>query len=211
MTMASAEPKEIAMRRRNWVFLAALAVLSGCSTVRLVESDVTSYTSWPESRTPGSFTFERLPSQQARPDIQARLEAVALPALQKAGLRPVDEGGKGDLTVQVGLAETRYYYNDPFYPYPFYGPGYFHGARYGYWGPGAAFGFSAYAPVPYYTYDAGVLIRDARTQQVVYETHAKYEGYWADDAIRAVLFEAAMKDFPRPALSPRRVAIEIPR
>lgn len=196
------------MSWKTWCCVAALAALGGCSTVRLVESDVSSYSFWPENRPPASFSFERLPSQQSRPDIQDRLEAAALPALQKAGLRPAEDG-QADVTVQVGVAETRYYYNDPFYPYPPFGPSYY-GGRFGYWGHGAAFGFSAYAPTPYYLYDAGVLIRDARTKQVVYETHAKYEGYWADDAVRAVLFEAAMKDFPRPALSPRRVAIEMP-
>ena len=191
-----------------------LACLGACSTVRLIESDVTSYTSWPESRPPSTFSFERLPSQQARADVQTAIEAAALPALQKAGFRLAD-GGKGEVTVQVGVSETRYYaapWDDPFYPfYPGFGPGYFYGGRYGYYGRGGAFGFSAYAPTPHYVYDAGVLIRDAKTQQVVYETHAKHDGYWADEAVRSVLFEAAMKDFPKPALSPRRVAIEIPR
>jgi hypothetical protein len=66
-------------------------------------------------------------------------------------------------------------------------------------------------PQPYYVRDVVVLIRDARTQQVLYETRARHDGRWADEAVRATLFEAAMKDFPRPALSPRRVRIEIPR
>lgn len=186
----------------------AVTVMAGCSTVRLVESDVRSYTQWPESRQPGTFTFERLPSQQANPQAQAKLEALALPALREAGFR-LAEQGSGDVTVQVGLAQT-YYDRAPWDdPYPWgYGSSIFygHGRR-----SGIGLGLGWSTPLPYYVFDAAVLIRDAKTKQVLYETHAKHDGRWADDPIRAALFEAAMKDFPRPAISPRRVRIEIPR
>ena len=66
-----------------WKSVAAVAlaaVLSGCASVRLIESDVTSYSQWPASRPVTTFSFERLPSQQAQPEVQARIEAAALPA-----------------------------------------------------------------------------------------------------------------------------------
>ena len=67
------------------------------------------------------------------------------------------------------------------------------------------------APSPYYVLDAAVLVRDARTQQVLYETHARHDGRWRDEALWRAMFQAAMKDFPVPAVSPRRVGVEIPR
>ena len=186
---------------------AAVSVMAGCSTVRLVESDVRSYTQWPESRQPGSFTFERLPSQQANPEAQARLEKLALPALQQAGFQLAEQGA-GEVTIQVGLGQT-YYDRAPWDdPYPWgYGGGLFYGRGIR---SGVGLGLGWSMPSPYYVFDAAVLIRDAKTKQVLYETHAKHDGRWADDPIRAALFEAAMKDFPRPAISPRRVSIEIP-
>lgn len=187
--------------------LVAAAVLSGCASVRLVESDVTSYSQWPAQRTARTFTFERLPSQQAQPEVQARVEAAALPALQKAGFT-LAASGPGDVTIQVGARENRFDRAPWDDPYPTFGGGWFYGGRYH---RGMGLGLSLQAPLPYYVFDVGVLIRDARTREVLYETQARHDGRWADDALRAALFEAAMKDFPHPALSPRRVGIEIPR
>lgn len=185
-----------------------LALLAGCSTVRLVESDVRSYTQWPASRQPGTFTFERLPSQQANAEAQAKIERLALPALEKAGFR-LAEQGRGEVTIQVGLGQTYYDrapWDDPYPWHPWGGLYYGRGLR-----PGWGMGLSWSMPSPYYVFDAAVLIRDAKTQQVLYESHARHDGRWADDPIRAALFEAAMKDFPLPAVNPRRVRIEIPR
>jgi hypothetical protein len=193
-----------------WKSVAAVAlaaVLSGCASVRLIESDVTSYSQWPASRPVTTFSFERLPSQQAQPEVQARVEAAALPALQKAGFRQVDPG-QADVNIQVGARESRFARAPWDDPYPRFGTGWFYGGR-GYRGVGI--GMSMDMPMPYYVFDVSVLIRDARTQQVLYETQARHDGRWSDEALRSTLFEAAMKDFPRPAISPRRVGIEIPR
>nr|WP_297352892.1 DUF4136 domain-containing protein [uncultured Caldimonas sp.] len=194
---------------KTFAAVTAAAALAGCSTVRLVESDVSSYTQWPESRQPGTFTFERLPSQQANPEQQTKLEALALPALQQAGFKQAPSGS-GDVTIQVGISQTYYDrapWDDP-YPWGYGGSSIFFGRGIR---SGVGIGMGWGMPSPYYVFDAAVLIRDAKTKQVLYETHAKHDGRWADDPIRAALFEAAMKDFPRPAISPRRVRIEIPR
>ncbi|HWP20003.1 MAG TPA: DUF4136 domain-containing protein [Burkholderiaceae bacterium] len=188
--------------------VACALVLAGCATPRLVESDVTSYTQWPEQRAPGSFAFERLPSQEARPDEQARVEALALPALEKLGFRQVSPAAGPDVTIQVGVRATRYDrapWDDP-WPYAGWGLGWGYGRR-----SGVGVGLGWQIPSPYYVYDAAVLIRDAKSKQVLYETHARHDGRWADEQLQAALFEAALRDFPRPALSPRRVRIEIPR
>lgn len=188
--------------------IALTALLGGCASVRLVESDVSSHSQWPAQRQPGSYTFERLPSQQAQAELQSRIEEAAQPALEQAGFRPAALGQTPDVTVQVGLSQTRYErapWDDPFWHNSLYfGRGGFRG-----FGTGIGLGWSM--PSPYYVLDAAVLIRDARTQQVLYETRAKHDGRWQDEALWEALFEAALKDFPAPAISPRRVRIELPR
>jgi hypothetical protein len=197
------------MRWKMLWALGALLVLSGCASVRLIESDVNSYSQWPTTRSPGSFRFERLPSQQAQAAEQDAVEAAALPALQQAGFTLAANAGSADFLVQVASALTRYDRAPWDDPYPWgWNTGLFYGGRYH---RGASLGLSFNVPQPYYVRDVSVLIRDARTQQVLYETRARHDGRWADEAVRATLFEAAMKDFPQPALSPRRVRIEIPR
>lgn len=193
------------------VFVAAVALtalLGGCASVRLVESDVSSYGQWAAQRQPGTFVFERLPSQQAQAELQSRIEEAAQPALEQAGFRPAALGQTPDVTVQVGLSQTRYErapWDDPFWHNSLYfGRGGLRG-----WGTGIGLGWGM--PSPYYVLDAAVLIRDARTQQVLYETHAKHDGRWNDPALWGTLFEAALQDFPAPAISPRRVRIEMPR
>lgn len=197
------------MRCKMLWSLAALLLFSGCASVRLIESDVNSYSQWPASRSAGSFRFERLPSQQAQAAEQAAVEAAALPALEKAGFSLAAADQAVDFLVQVASALTRYDRAPWDDPYPWgWNSGFFYGGRYH---RGASLGLSFHIPQPYYVREVSVLVRDARTQQVLYETRARHDGRWADDAVRATLFEAALKDFPRPAVSPRRVRIEIPR
>ncbi|WP_119156728.1 DUF4136 domain-containing protein [Caldimonas tepidiphila] len=188
--------------------IALTALLGGCANVRLIESDVSSYGQWPAQRQPGVFAFERLPSQQARAEQQARIEQAALPALEQAGFRPAALGEPASVTVQVGLSEMRHErapWDDPLWHNSLYfGRGGFRG-----FGAGVGLGWSM--PSPYYVLDAAVLIRDARTQQVLYETRARHDGRWHDETVWRALFEAALKDFPMPAISPRRVAVEVPR
>ena len=188
--------------------LALVGVLAGCASTRLIESDVASSGAWPAGRAPASFAFERLPSQQAQPEQQDRLEAAALPALERAGFRATaSPGGQPDALVQVAARTFNVdgiWSANPYWP----GGGAFY--RGGRWRGGPGFyGGSAWAP-GYYVNEVSLLIRDARTQQLLYETRAQNDGVWFDDAVRAALFDAALKDFPRPALSPRRVTVEIP-
>lgn len=189
--------------------MAALLLLSGCASMRLIESDVNSHSQWPSGQAPGRFHFERLPSQQAQAARQDAVEAAALPALKKAGFTLAAPGTTPEYVIQVASRLTRYDRAPWDDPYPWgWNTGLFYGGRYY---RGASLGLSFYAPQPYYVQDVSVLIRDARTQRVLYETSARHDGRWADDAVRGTLFEAAMKDFPQPAISPRRVRVEIPR
>ena len=190
------------------VAVLAAAALAGCATARRLDSDVASFGSWPQGRAPATFAFERLPSQQAQPERQAQVEDAALTALEGAGFRPAAAGAQADALVQVAARTLRYdrgYYGDPFLG----GAGFY--GRGGRWhGGGMGYGFGYGWGSSYYVNEVSLLIRDGRTQQPLYETRARSDGLWADVAVQAALFEAAMKDFPQQAVSPRRVTVEIP-
>ena len=64
-------------------------LLAGCSGIRTVTSDVSRrFGEWPAERQPGTYAFDRLPSQAARrPRTPTELEAAARPALEKAGFK----------------------------------------------------------------------------------------------------------------------------
>ncbi|MFT4267698.1 MAG: hypothetical protein QM586_10860, partial [Xenophilus sp.] len=69
------------------VSVASALALGGCATSWTVDSQVRSFSALPASVPAGAtYRFERLPSQQADPEAQARLEALAEPALAAAGL-----------------------------------------------------------------------------------------------------------------------------
>ena len=197
------------MQRRLYLaFLCAIAALAGCAGLSTVTSDVSSYGQWPAARKPGTYAFERLPSQQAHPDQQARLEDAARGALEKAGFTPAADTKSADVSVQIGARVTRYAYaawDDPFW---------FHGAywRGRPWGWGPRWGFSAtyYVPSSEYEREVAVLLRDRNTGQPLYEARANSEGnYGANPEVLAAMFEAALQDFPMPAISPRRVSIPV--
>jgi hypothetical protein len=187
--------------------LAAAAALAGCAGMNTVTSDVASYGQWPAERKPGSYAFERLPSQQAHAEDQAKLEDAARGALEKAGFTPAADAKSADVTVQIGARVTRYEvapWDDPFWWHgaywhgrPWYGPR---------WGYGASFSYS----MPQYEREVAVLVRDRRSGQPLYETRANSGGGYSDSpAILAAMFEAALTDFPTPAISPRRVSVPL--
>src|SRR5690242_9358720 len=94
------------MKTAAFVLTAAL-LLTGCAALRSVSSDVSSFGEWPAERRPGTYAFERLPSQQAQPQESDALEASAAQALAKAGFRPAAPGQQPDVLVQVGASDAR--------------------------------------------------------------------------------------------------------
>jgi hypothetical protein len=214
LNMQSKGPGAV-LRGAAFIVLLGLVMLGlgGCAGLQEVRSKVSSYGTWPEGRQAGAYTFERLPSQQSRAQEQAMLEAAAEPALAAAGFRKVDDASQADVSVQVAAqarVENRPHYgHGPFHPYfgP-WGPGYG-----GWWGGGGRGGLSismVMAP-PYVQMQADLLIRDRRNNQVLYEAHAIHERLGSPiDALYPFLFQAALKDFPRQAVSPRMVTIPVP-
>ncbi len=184
---------------------ASLLGLAGCAGLNRIDSTVSSHSQWPAGRAPGSYVFERLPSQQAQPAMQEMLEAAARDALAHAGFAEAGDAASADVNVQVGARLQRYDpspWADPFwYRWGWGWP------RYGWWGPPPMMMDS-----PRYEREVALLMRDRRTGQVLYETRAANESLSAGDgATYAAMFAAALKDFPQPAVNPRRVSIPLER
>ena len=141
---------------------------------------------------------------------QARQAALALAeqALARAGLQRNDDSGQWvvQLGAQAGFTPRR----DPFDDYP---PWAFGG--WGWYGGRGGWGMSGLwqvgAPAPLHRRVVSIVMRDARTQEVVYETSAVHEDVWVSDpAVYGVLFDAALNGFPQPPQGPRQVRIPLP-
>lgn len=189
-------------------FLAFLTV--GCSTTRLVDSDVTAFPKW-TAAPPGpgtAYRFERLPSQQAAGAQQDRIEALARTALSRVGMElslTVARYG-----VQVVL-NTQVIDRGPYDDFGFATPGVFVGGG----SRGASVGFSfpmRFPEPPYFRRELVILMRDLTTQQVVFETRALHDGVWSDSlSVLPAMLDAALRGFPEPAPGRRRINVEIPR
>lgn len=202
---------------RSFIAIFVALWLTGCGTLRLVDTDVRSYATRPLVPLGATYRFERLPSQQADAGQQARLEAMAQQALSQAGLQRNDAAASYSVQVSAGMKV------DPYSPWDQPSSG---------WGPGWNFGWGVQSgnvliagaspfmglpgfglnQTPYYWRQVSLIIRNLSTHQVVYESHAAHDGRWADsDAVLPAMFEAALKDFPNPPPGVRRINIEIPR
>lgn len=183
---------------------AAAALLAGCAGPRLVESDVRSYSTLAVLPNPPTYRIEHLPSQQLHAAAFAPIEEQAVGALARVGLRR-DEARPSlvaQLGAEGGYATPRawpYYSADPFY---------------GRWGMGYGRGWGGNwmmdTPPTLYHRKVSLVLRNAQTQQVVYETSATYEDVWTKDpAIYGVLFDQALSGFPQPPQGPRSVRTEV--
>lgn len=192
--------------RTAGVFSAAL-VLAGCAAMNSVTSEVSSFGEWPAGRAPGTYSFDRLPSQQQRAAEADALEAAAKPALEKAGFKPAAAGAAPDVTVQVGSRMTRTDYG------PWHDPMWWHGG-FGYWrrGPwiGPSWSMSMYASPPRYDREVAVLIRDRASGKPLFEARASNEtGSALSPTVAAAMFQAALMDFPKTGLNPRRINVPL--
>ena len=194
----------------------ALTLLTGCASMRLVDSDVVSVAAVPPGmRLQGAqYRFERLPSQVNNPEA-GLAEQQAQAAMAAVGLLRNDAGAS--LSVMVGFSGTQYQ-ADP-WGRPI-GPGW---TPYGSIGIGSGLGggFGShiglgvgmrFPPPTHYNREVSLIMRDLKSGQVVYETRASHSGPWSDSVpIFATLFQAALANFPNPPAGPRRVNIELPR
>lgn len=180
-------------------------LLAGCAGPRLVESSVSSYSTLGTLPSPPTYRIERLPSQQAHAATFAPIEAEAEAALARVGLRRDEQHPSliAQLGAEGGYATPRYW---PYYGDPFYGRwGWGYGPR---WGMGGAWMMDA--PPTLYHRQVSLMLRNAGSGQVVYETSAVYEDVWTSDpAIYGVLFDQALSGFPQPPQGPRTVRTEM--
>lgn len=214
--MAPIEPHRTAnhaseMKRRSLLAVLASALLfGGCAGISTVPIDVSSQGDWPAERKAGTYAIERLPSQQANAAEQDRIEAAALPAIEAAGFKsaPLDDA---DVLIQVGARAFEVPRYDPFAHSFFWRHDWWLYRRYDpfFYGPGFGRGYY-YNDFPDIQLETAILMRDRRSQRIVYETRAAVVGRWSSQALLPLLFEASMKDFPTPAISPRTVIMSLP-
>lgn len=202
---------------RTWMFLALALGLTGCAGVSTLQAQIASYGQWPQGRSPGTYAFDRLPSQQARPESQQMLEDAAHAALTAAGFTAVPTGATPDVLVQVGARVTRYDsgpWGDPYWGYP-------GGFGYGYagWHRRPWMGPYPYAAYPYWsgyygywsTYDRQValMLRDGASGAPLYEARARSDAYSSNSETLAAMFRAALADFPKSGSVPHAVNVPI--
>lgn len=204
-TLSLTLPSRPVWRRAG--LLAAGLLLAGCAAMNTIHSEIATYGEWPAGRAPGSYAFDRLPSQQAQPEAAARLEAAAMPALEQAGFRPAGAGQTPDVLVQVAARTSRVdvdVWADPLWyrggwglaRQPWVGPLWWGDVRY---------------ERSRYDREVALLLRDRASGKPLYEARASNEGYsGAGDALNTALFRAALFDFPRTGPNPRTVTVTLP-
>ena len=195
------------MTAMRWITLPLLCAalwLTGCASTRLVDSDVQSFSQLAGAPARATYSFERLPSQQAQGAQQSAVEEQARLALAKVGLRQ-------DSAAPFYRVQAHARIDLQAYPDYWDGPGW----GWGGWGGGRGFygGLSMRFPPPtFYRREVGLILREAASGTVVYETRAVHEGVWTDNpAVFAAMFDAALNGFPTPPTGPRRIVLEIPR
>jgi len=175
--------------------------LAGCGTTRLIDSQVSSFTTTAElpAEGPFSFRFERLPSQQADAQAQDRLEEMALPVLAQKGLVP--DALAPRFTLELRMAVDVINQSGPFHAYWGFGT-----IGSGLWSQPGSMGLEPTR----YRYSVHLLLRDAASKAVVFESTTQHEGPWSDRAavLPAVLL-AAVQDFPQGSYKVRRVLIDL--
>ena len=205
--------------KRAWTALFLIAtslwLMTGCASVRLVDTDVTAFAKW-TSAPPGpgtTYRFERLPSQQNFAAQQDAVEADARTALAKVGmeLMPAVARYSVQVAATTQIIERGYPGFDGGFGGIFGGPGLFLGG--GNRGLGFGLSFPMRFPEPaFFRRELSMLVRELVTQQVVFETRAFHDGVWRDtQAVLPAMMDAALRGFPEPPSGTRRINVEIPR
>jgi hypothetical protein len=203
-------PRRAALRQALLAGTALAAIgLGGCAAMRNMSFDVSSFGEWPADRKPGSYAFERLPSQQARAAETAALEDTARPALAKAGFVPVAEGQMPDVLVQVGNRIGRA--DSPLWDDALWWRGGFGSYRYGPWG-GPRWSMMFRQDFGRYEHQVALLLRDRASGKPMFEARAVHETSTelTSKSTMTLMFEAAMVDFPKLGMNPRTVVMQLP-
>lgn len=208
--------------------LALFIGLSGCAGVYRVDSRVESFARWVDPGQPAApssagaipappqtFRFEQLPSQTTGTAAQSQsaLELLAQTELAPLGWAPANPPDQAHWAIQVSAYQQRLPrapWEDPW-----------EGSRFG-WSTqvhiGVGSGQIMWSPwllrpeMPYHLRRVSLVIRDARSGQVVYETSAAHDGRWnSTPALWSAMMSAALQDFPAPPDGVRDIPIDVPR
>ena len=194
------------------VCVLSLGLLTGCASMRLIDSEVVSVSAAAPGKTlqNARYRFERLPSQTHNPEA-GLAEQQAQAAMAAVGLVRDDAGAQ--LSVLVGFSGTSAQvdaWGQPWSPFGRIALGTGMGSRVGV-GMGMGMGMR-FPPTTQYRREVSLIMRDLQSGQVVYETRASHDGPWRDSvAIFGTLFQAAMANFPNPPAGMRRVNIQLPQ
>ena len=198
--------------KRSWLRWTGMAVLlagglSGCASGYLLENQVQAFSSVQAVPAHPAYRFERLPSQQSVP-AQAQLEALADPALFKAGLKRDDASPQYSVQVSARVQRMLSPWADPWE----WGGGWFGGfGQGGHIGP--RWGFGGHFPrmeQPWYQREVAVILRELASGRVVFESHAINDGPWLDNnTVLAAMVDAALQGFPNAPAGPRQVNVQV--
>ncbi|WP_066155095.1 DUF4136 domain-containing protein [Hydrogenophaga pseudoflava] len=211
------------MTRLALALLTTLA-LAGCAGTYRVDNAVQSYAHWSADiptgaqapaavpQAPQTYRFERLPSQRegGSAEDQNRLEAWTRTVLETHGWTVAEAPANAPWRVQVTattVRNARSPWDDPWPSWRFRGQ-VVAGNGYFYWSPM----FVMPMDMPWYERKVAVVIRDAASGRVVYETQAGHDGRWnSTPALWQAMLQAALNGFPVPPSGPRQVDIDLPR
>lgn len=189
------------MKTLSICLFAALSLLAGCADMRVIDSEVQTTAALAADSanlTGAKFRFERLPSQAKLPRTQ-EVEAMVLVALNRVGLVRDDAAPRYSVLpgMRVQAVSADRWERPIGHPFSRRGP---------IVGPDTRF-----PSAPRYRREVHLLIRDLRSGNIVYETHAVNVSSWSDtDAVLAAMLEAALQGFPQAPEGVRTVSVEIP-
>lgn len=202
--------------------IVAFSALGGCASVYRVDNQVESFSRWTDATTPSSvpappqtYRFERLPSRStgAAAGSQEMIEQLAQEALAPLGWSMATGANAAPWTVEVtaqGLRLPRAPWEDPW-----------DGGRFG-WGGQMSIGLGhgglwggpwlMRPELPYYQRQVSLVIREATSGRVVFETSAAHDGRWnSTPGLWRAMISAALEGFPSPQKGTRQVNLDVPR
>ncbi|HEY6354315.1 MAG TPA: DUF4136 domain-containing protein [Burkholderiaceae bacterium] len=199
---------------RTGLALTGAGLLAACAAVTTLQAEIASFGQWPAARSPGTYAFDRLPSQQTQPESQQRLEDAAHQALTAAGFTAAQQGAAPDVLVQLGSRVTRYEsspWDDPWWwrgGGAYWGwPGRFPGRSFR--GPYAYPYWSGYGYYSYYDRQVALMLRDRASGAPLYEGRASSDAYSNSSETLSAMFRAALADFPKSGNVPHSVSVPL--
>jgi hypothetical protein len=217
------------MKLFSLVFLAGcMALLSACSTLRNLDSQVQTSTQWPPSSVAPAtalYRLERLPADLN--NLQAGwAENELVPVLAGLGWTRNDVDAQYSVWIGVQAAEyvvdmrgrvvrgpwTNQIYMGVGSGYRPRAAGVGIGWTYTTRGPMSTGMLSDFSEPPIYGREVSIIIRDLQSGQVVYQTKATHDGPWSDHLnVWRGMIGAALQGFPNPTQAKRRVVLPISR